>query len=159
MCNEVNILILIHDNFLVEWIKEFSNTNLEEIVTPIDCNKLEQLLQEVDYDPKETEYLCNSFRHGFDLGYRGPMKRKDTAPNLPFRVGNATILWNKVMDEVKQGRYAGPFEKIPYKNAYVQSPIGLVSKDGNKTRLIFHLSYKFPKWERIYKLLDTRTTQ
>ena len=46
------------------------------------------------------------------------------------------------MKEVKAGHYAGPFEKIPFTN-YMQSPIGLVPKKGNKTRLIFHLSYEF----------------
>ena len=45
------------------------------------------------------------------------------------------------MKEVQQKRYAGPFEEIPFEN-YIQSPIGLVPKDGGKkTRLIFHLSY------------------
>ena len=47
------------------------------------------------------------------------------------------------MSEVELGHYAGPFKEIPYKTAYVQSPIGLVPKAGSKTRLIFHLSYKF----------------
>ena len=36
---------------------------------------------------------------------------------------------------------AGPYEKIPFDN-FVQSPIGLVPKSGNQTRLIFHLSYQ-----------------
>ena len=45
------------------------------------------------------------------------------------------------MKEVKEQRYAGPFQKIPFDH-YIQSPIGLVPKDGGKdTRLIFHLSY------------------
>ena len=45
------------------------------------------------------------------------------------------------MKEVKEGRYAGPFANVPFDN-YIQSPIGLVPKDGgNKTRLIFHLSH------------------
>ena len=45
------------------------------------------------------------------------------------------------MKEVKEKRYAGPFETIPFDN-YIQSPIGLVPKDNGKdTRLIFHLSY------------------
>ena len=65
-----------------------------------------------------------------------------TAPNLKFReVGDPITLWNKVMKEVKEQRYAGPFEEIPFDN-FIQSPIGLVPKDGGKdTRLIFHLSY------------------
>ena len=45
------------------------------------------------------------------------------------------------MKEVKEKRYAGPFKKIPFEN-YIQSPIGLVPKDGGaSTRLIFHLSH------------------
>ena len=45
------------------------------------------------------------------------------------------------MKEIKVGRYAGPFKDIPFKN-YIQSPIGLVPKDGGRqTRLFFHLSY------------------
>ena len=45
------------------------------------------------------------------------------------------------MKEVKELRYARPFEKIPFDH-YMQSPIRLVPKDGGKdTRLIFHLSY------------------
>ena len=32
------------------------------------------------------------------------------------------------------------FDSPPFES-YIQSPIGLVPKDGNKTRLIFHLSY------------------
>ena len=45
------------------------------------------------------------------------------------------------MKEVKLKRYAGPFNKPPFEN-YIQSPIGLVPKDGGRnTHLIFHLSY------------------
>ena len=64
------------------------------------------------------------------------------SPNLKFReVGDPVTLWNKVIKEVKEKRYASPFKTIPFEN-YIQSPIGLVPKDGGKdTRLIFHLSY------------------
>ena len=45
------------------------------------------------------------------------------------------------MKEVKEKRYAGPYVVPPY-DKFIQSPIGLVSKDGSKdVRLIFHLSY------------------
>ena len=51
------------------------------------------------------------------------------------------------MKEVKEKRYAGPYEEIPYRNGddkegFIQSPVSLVPKDnGTSTRLIFHLSY------------------
>ena len=76
-----------------------------------------------------------------DLGYEGPEQVKMKAANLKFRIGNKTDMWNKVMKEVGEKRMAGPFEDIPFEH-FIQSPIGLVTKDGGKkTRLIFHLSY------------------
>ena len=90
---------------------------------------------------EKSNYLVNGFRNGFELGYRGPEDIKQTSRNLKFTIGNKTELWNKVMKEVQLKRYAGPFEDIPFEN-YIQSPIGLVPKDGGKkTRLIFHLSH------------------
>ena len=84
----------------------------------------------------------DGFTNGFSIGYAGPEKVQITAPNLKLDgIGNEVMLWNKVVKEVKQKRYAGPFEQIPFQY-YIQSPIGLVAKDGGKdTRLIFHLSY------------------
>ena len=101
-----------------------------------------RLLGEANYDHNKTNILINGFSTGFDIGYRGPMKRRDKSKNLPFHIGDKVELWNKVMKEVLAGRYAGPFQDPPF-DWYVQSPIGLVSKAGNKTRLIFHLSYDF----------------
>ena len=103
---------------------------------------LKKLLQDSKYDSKETYFLTEGFTNSFSIGYNGPEKVKITSPNLKFRkVGNEALLWNKVMKEVRELRYAGPFAEIPFKN-YIQSPIGLVPKDGGKdTRLIFHLSY------------------
>ena len=114
---------------------------MNDVVTPINADKLEYLLESTGYDEAKSQYLVDGFKNGFDLGYRGPENIKQRAPNLKFTVGNKTVLWNKVMKEVKEGRYAGPFSKPPFDN-YIQSPIGLVPKDnGKKTRLIFHLSY------------------
>ena len=103
---------------------------------------LQQLLIESEYDKEETEFLVEGFKNGFSIGYNGNQNVRINSPNLKFReVGNATMLWIKVMKEVKEHRYAGPFETIPF-DSYIQSPIGLVPKDGGKdTRLIFHLSY------------------
>ena len=113
-----------------------------EVKTPVNVRVLEQLLTESKYDKDETDFLVKGFKSGFSIGYCGPKEVKITSPNLKFReVGDPITLWNKVMKEVKENRYAGPFKSIPFDN-YIQSPIGLVPKDGGKdTRLIFHLSY------------------
>ena len=111
-------------------------------MTPINPDVLQQFLNSSGYDAQKTNYLVNGFRHGFDIGYHGPMFRKHTSDNIPFKIGNATVMWNKLMDEVKERRIAGPFEHIPFEN-FIQSLIGLVPKAGNKTWLIFHLSFDF----------------
>ena len=121
-------------------VEYFENFDLNDVCTPINVNNLDQLLRETGYNREKSEFLVDGFKSGFDLGYRGPENVKLRSPNLKFTIGSKEILWNKVMKEVKLGRYVGPFKEIPFEN-YIQSPIGLVPKDGNKTRLIFHLSY------------------
>ena len=51
-------------------------------------------------------------------------------------------MWQKIMKEVKLGRFAEPYLTVPY-HKYVQLPIGLVPNANNQTRLIVHLSYDF----------------
>ena len=128
---------------LADEILRYENFDLHNIQTPIKADVLQRLLKETSYPEEKITYLINGFTKGFDIGYRGPSSRKDTSRNIPFTVGSRTEMWNKVMKEVKLGCYARPFESIPFEN-YMQSPIGLVPKGKNQTRLIFHLSYNFP---------------
>ena len=117
---------------------------MNDIVTPIKIRELERLLIATDYDRQKTLELIHSFSEGFDLGYRGPVNRKNVANNLPLNIGSHAEIWEKMMKEVHANRYAGPYDKIPFQDHYIQSLIGLVPKDnGTKTRLIFHLSYDF----------------
>ena len=124
----------------------YTNKDITHISTPIKVDILERLLKQYRYDRGKTKYIVNGFRHGFDFGYRGPRDRRDSSENIPLRLGTKVDLWNKVMKEVKLGRYAGPFSQIPY-DYYIQSPIGLVPKGKDQTRLIFHLSFDFGKEE------------
>ena len=120
----------------------YENFDLKTIVTPVNVKQLEYMLNMSHYDRNEINFLCKGFRDGFDLGYQGPRNLAQQSPNLKLRVGNATILWNKVMKEVRLKRYAGPYDLPPFEH-FIQSPIGLVPKDsGLDTRLIFHLSYQ-----------------
>ena len=124
-----------------EAVLHYTNLDLNHLITPVKCDQLERLLKMSNYDNVETNFLVNGFKFGFDLGYRGPQIIQQKAKNLKFVIGNKTEMWNKIMKEVKENRYAGPFEQIPFEN-YIQSPLGLVPKDkGTKTRLIFHLSH------------------
>ena len=117
------------------------NYDLENVVTPIQIDNFERLLNQSSYDTVKTDFLIDGLKNGFKLNYRGPREVTVRSPNLPFRTGNKIDLWNMVMKEVRLKRYAGPYPQPPFKH-YIQSPIGLVPKDGGKKmRLIFHLSY------------------
>ena len=130
----------------MEYAENFDLTN---IVTPVYPKKLLKLLRETSYDESESMYLYNRFKTGFDIGYWGPAECQSRSRNIPSRIGNEVELWNKLIKEIKLNRVARPFDKVPYDN-FIQSPIGLVPKDGNsgKTRLIFHVSYNFNDQEK-----------
>ena len=99
-------------------------------------------LNSTGYNKTKAKFLIKGFRKGFSMHYEGPTDRRDLSDNIPLTVGTKIELWNKVIKEVRARRYAGPYDDIPYEN-FIQSPIGLVPKQGNQTRLIFHLSYDF----------------
>ena len=119
----------------------FDNFDTVNQVTPVKFNTLDSLLKTTGYPHEDREFLIQGFRNGFSLGYQGPTNVVQTAPNLEFRIGDEIDLWNKIMKEVGLKRFAGPFKRVPFKY-FIQSPLGLVPKDGGKNmRLIFHLSY------------------
>ena len=108
-------------------VLNYSNFDLQTVVTPVKVDRLEELLVLSNFNRKKREHMIDGFRNGFSIGYEGEMLVKRTAPNLKLNVGNETILWNKVMKEVGLGRYAGPHEKPPFEY-YIQLPIGLCQK-------------------------------
>ena len=140
------ILIIVEPEFV-------EDLELNNIVTPIKIENLVSLLPETNYNESEIKYLEQGFKQGFDIGYKGPDTRQSNSKNIPLRVGYETELWNKLIKEVRLSRVAGPFDHIPYEN-YIQSPIGLVPKAGNKNKtwLIFHLSYDFGQQEDQWSL-------
>ena len=120
----------------------FENLDLENVVTPVNADRLNELLLKAGYDNVKRNFLWDDFKNGFTLGYNNPNPVQVVSHNLKLRVGDEVDLWNKVMKEVKLKRFAGPFSQIPFQDDFIQSPIGLVPKDSGKdTRLIFHLSY------------------
>ena len=119
-------------------VPSFENFDLDEIIMPIDISSYSRLLHRTGYDSEKARFLLKGFSSGFDLGYSGPTLRRDKARNIPFTVENKYDMWAKIMKEVEHRRYAGPFHSVPY-DYYVQSPIGLVPKSGNRTHLIFFI--------------------
>ena len=131
-------------NYISVEVLQYWNFDLRNITTPVNVAVLHNYLVKSKYQPQESQFLIEGFTKGFSIGYQGPQFRSSKSSNIPFTpgVGNAVEMWNKIMLEVKEKRVAGPFKMVPYEH-YIQSPIGLVPKKGNKTRLIFHLSYNF----------------
>ena len=124
-----------------EEVLDFVNHDLTNIVTPVNAQIFAKMLRKAGYPRRKINFIEKGFSMGFSLQYKGSRQVQRRAPNLEIRVGSKVELWNKVMTEVKDGRFVGPFQEVPYKH-FIQSPIGLVPKDkGTKTRLIFHLSY------------------
>ena len=116
---------------------------MENLVSPIKPEVFKRILAKFDYPKEKIAELYEGFKNGFSLQYEGEKEVRRTSNNLRFMpgVGDKIELWNKVMNEVKEKRYAGPYKEPPF-DYFVQSPIGLVPKDGGKkTRLIFHLSH------------------
>ena len=118
------------------------NYVLDDIVTPIDVEKYQALLVASQFNPVLSKFLLDGFTRGFDIGYRGPLIRRNLSNNIPITIGTEQDILDKLMKEVKVGRHAGPYKEIPFKY-FMQSPVGLVPKAGGQTRLIFHLSYDF----------------
>ena len=144
------ICIYLHnvDSQACDEVEDFINWDINSIVTPIKIDRFQHLLWESKYNVEESNFLIHGFCHGFSIEYQGPHNRRNKSKNIPFcnGIGSDVELWRKIMKEVKLKRYAGPFaeKEIPFKY-FIQSPLGLVPKgDQGDTRLIFHLSYKFP---------------
>ena len=124
-CTQYGDYLYNNDIHTGEGIPQFYvNKDLDSVVTLVKVDRLVELLKASSYPEHEIQFLEQGFRDGFDIGYKGPTCRQSQSDNIPFTVGNKTVLWNKLMKEVKLNRVAGTFETIPFDN-YIQSPIGL----------------------------------
>ena len=72
--NDFTIFNLVVGLFTAAESGDFTNYNLEHIITPLKVDVLEKLLIQSEYDKEETKFLVNGFKEGFDIGYKGPIK-------------------------------------------------------------------------------------
>ena len=82
---------------------EYCNYDFNGIVSPVNPDRLNDLLLITHFNNQDREFLVNGFRNGFDIGYRGPVFRQSRSNNFPITVGSHLELWNKIMKEVKLG--------------------------------------------------------
>ena len=63
-------------------ILQYSNYDIQNIITPVNWRALERILHECDYDKDKTEFLISGFKTGFSIEYHGPTNVKLEAPNF-----------------------------------------------------------------------------
>ena len=68
---------------MVQEVLDCTNFDLDNIVTPVQAEKLDKLLIEAHYDSIKRKFLVNGFKNGFSLQYEGGLRNcKRLAPNL-----------------------------------------------------------------------------
>ena len=71
------LLFVNSQQFLIaEQVLYYENFDLQNVVTPVDVDRYEQLLLILGYDKNKSKELVTSFREGFSLGYQGNMNIK-----------------------------------------------------------------------------------
>lgn len=111
-------------------------------------NPLCWLLCLADYpDQQEAQVILNGMRRGVDIRFSvsgnrgGPRSVKNLQMPIARRQDAEEFIEAELMNDVKAGRRAGPFETAPFPE-YRVSPFGIVEKKGSsKLRLIHHLSW------------------
>ena len=92
------------------------------------------------YDAHVALMLSNGFSQGFPLYFNG-VPLSFCSKNLLSALQHPNVVSAKLIQEVKAGRIAGPFDTPPFKNFCV-SPLGVVPKKiPGEFRLIHHLSF------------------
>ena len=97
--------------------------HLFKLVTPINPNKLDQLLQDHPNRPLVKE-IVTGFQKGFSLKYNGPQENCQPC-NLPTAFSYPEKLWDSIMKEVRLGRMLGSFLVQPL-NSLICSPVGMM---------------------------------
>lgn len=108
------------------------------ITTPIKPNHLSDYLN--GYSPVLKSFLIQGFTFGFKILYTEQRVFR-ISKNLSFLQGQELLVSQRLQQELKAKRIAGPYSDPPFVNLQV-SPLGLVLKKASgEFRLIHHLSY------------------
>ncbi len=124
------------------------NRDLTTITTPVHPAPLGKLLKEIKYPKKLTEHIIQGFMHGFKISYEGERKQV-ILTNHPSAMTRSSAVLQKLNKEVKAGRLASLFLKVP-RNGFITNPLGLVPKTNE---LGLDLPEMFPNDESSYRLI------
>lgn len=99
---------------------------MTSLVTPVDPQKLGELLHEIHYESEKINFLVEGFSDGFRIGHQG-----ERPPGYPQNHAKAEarphVVYAKLNKELAAGRYAGPFTQPPFCDL-VLNPLCLVPK-------------------------------
>ena len=93
------------------------------------------------HDPKLISLILSNMRNGFSIGYQGDQSGMCPVKNR-IKTCDADKVSIKILDEVRAGRFAGPFPSPPYSRMRF-SPLQAVPKDETDIRLLINLSSPF----------------
>ena len=109
------------------------------VESPINVDILEHFLMPYPC-PGTRDYLLRGFRHGFDIGFRGPFNEVDSRPrNLRSARSNPEGVTEAIAKELRRGHTSGPFPFPPFTHTHC-SPVGAAPKPDGSVRLILDLS-------------------
>ena len=115
------------------------NRQTGNLPTPVDANLLRAKLSAYKHPEPLIKFLYNGFTRGFstDCTQAPPAI---ISPNHKSVLQNSSAAYEKIAQELTAGRIQGPFNTPPYEQ-FISGPLGLVSKDNNKFRMIHDLSF------------------
>jgi hypothetical protein len=138
------------DNLQIEQPSSYDNDlDYSKILTPYSATQFRIFLERSQLLSRYPE-LSFKLMHGFPIGYLTPLEHTFTPPNLPGAKVYADVIRASIADELRLGRYSGPFtrEELEGKiGPFRSSPLQVDVKEGTpgeptKYRVCRHLSYK-----------------
>ena len=105
--------------------------------TQIDVSYLAYLLRDYPF-PVIVDYIVQGLRHGFDIGFHGPVVSTNPR-NLRSSIAFRQEITDAIAKEVSRGHTAGPFPSAPFAPFHC-SPLGAVPKKDGSARIILDLS-------------------
>ena len=139
MLSQYPIKFATFDHMLSQYPIKFATFDHMLSQYPIKFATLDHMLSQYPV-LEDASFLREGFSKCFCIGYSGPRQSR-VAGCLSSASANMLVVRNKLAQEIKLGRIAGPFKVMPFRNLQC-SPIGLVPKKGpNSFRLIRHLSF------------------
>ena len=113
------------------------NPILCDIVTPVHVDILSNFL--VSHPHRDfVNFLIQGFRHGFRIGYEGPITFGQ-CHNLLSARSQPVPVTKAILKELERGHTSGPFLSPPF-DGFHCSPLGAVAKKDGSHRIIFDLS-------------------